>query len=261
MKINQCVFTFFFLCGLAVSAQEFITSKDRFTKTFGSQKQIWVVGYANGTVEEAFKDLEETFNNGANAIVYESNDYKKLDMVLTEVRKKYPDKIIGVNFLGTDKNLMTYKETFALAKKHLLQIAWTDFSAVDLIREAPETSLHTIESLKPERIFYVSGIHMKYSTLLDSKKLIEKSALQAMGWVDGLIITGPKTGVATDHIKAQRVRRVIGDYPLGAASGVDENNIKQLSPYIDFILVNTSISDKNHRIIGAKVKALRNNFR
>lgn len=261
MKINQFLFTFAFLCSLAVSAQEFVTSKDRFTKTFGSQKQIWVVGYANGTVEEAFKDLEETFNNGANAIVYESNDYKKLDTILTEVRKKYPDKIIGVNFLGTDENLMTYKETFSLAKKHQLQIAWTDFSAVDLIREAPETSLHAIELHKPEKTFYVSGIHMKYSTLIDSKKPIEKSALQAMGWVDGLIITGPKTGIATGHIKAQRVRRVIGDYPLGAASGVDENNIKLLSPYIDFILVNTSISDKNHRIIGAKVKALRNNFR
>ncbi len=254
-------FTLTFLFSLAASAQEFTTPKENFIKTFGSQKQIWVVGYANGTIEEAFNDLEESFNNGANAIVYESNNYKKLDDTLTQVRKKYPDKIIGVNFLGNDKNLMTYKETFQLAKKHQLQIAWTDFSAVDLIREAPETSLHDIESHKPENTFYVSGIHMKYSTLLDAKKPLEKSALQAMGWVDGLIITGPKTGVATDHIKAAKVRRVIGDYPLGAASGVDQDNIKKLAPHIDFILVNTSISDKNHRIIGAKVKALRDNFR
>ncbi len=261
MKIAQFIFSLIFLFNFSIFAQEFITPKENFIKTFGSEKQIWVVGYANGTIDEAFIDLEESFNNGANAIVYESNDYKKLDLILAEVRKKYPDKIIGVNFLGTDDSLMTYKETFALAKKHQLQIAWTDFSAVDLIREAPEASLHSIESLKPVKTFYVSGIHMKYSTLLDSKKPIEKSALQAMGWVDGIIITGPKTGVATDHIKAQRTRRVIGDYPLGAASGVDENNIKQLSPYIDFVLVNTSISDKNHRIIGAKVKALRNSFR
>ncbi len=261
MKISRFLFSLFFLFNLSTFAQEFATPREIFIKTFGSEKQIWVVGYANGTVNEAFKDLEESFNNGANAIVYESNNYKKLDSILTEVRKKYPDKIIGVNFLGTDNSLMTYKETFTLAKKHQLQIAWTDFSAVDLIREAPETSLHAIETQKPEKTFYVSGIHMKYSTLIDSKKPLEKSALQAMGWVDGIIITGPKTGVPTDHIKAQRVRRVIGDYPLGAASGVDENNIKQLSPFIDFILVNTSISDKNHRIIGAKVKALRNNFR
>ena len=261
MKTVLFIFNFIFLFHLSSFGQEFITPKDRFIKIFGSEKQIWVVGYANSTIEDAFKDLEESFNNGANAIVYESNDFKKLDSILTEVRKKYPEKIIGVNFLGTDDDLMTYKETFALAKKHQLQIAWTDFSAVDLIREAPETSLHAIETQKPEKTFYVSGIHMKYSTLLDSKKPIEKSALQAMGWVDGIIITGPKTGVPTDHIKAQRVRRVIGDYPMGAASGVDENNIKQLSPFIDFILVNTSISDKNHRIIGTKVKALRNNFR
>lgn len=261
MKTFFLFSSFIFLLSFSSSAQEFVTPKERFTKMFGTEKQIWVVGYANSTIEDAYKDLEESFNNGANAIVYESNDYEKLDSFLTAVRKKYPEKIIGVNFLGSDENLMTYKETFRLAKKHQLQIAWTDFSAVDLIREAPETSLHAIESQKPENTFYVSGIHMKYSTLIDSKKPIEKSALQAMGWVDGLIITGPKTGVATDHVKAQRVRRVIGDYPLGAASGVDENNIKLLAPHIDFIFVNTSISDKNHRIIGAKVKALRDNFR
>lgn len=242
------------------SMPKYINPRENLSKLSKRKKQIWVVGYVNSTVEDSIKDLEESFANGADAIVYESGDYKKLDETLAVIRKKYPHKVIGVDFLGPDEHLYTYKETFELAKKHRLEIAWTDFSGVDLIKEAPEQSLHKIDSLKPADVFYVSGVHMKYSTLIDQNKTIEKSALQAMGWVDGIIITGQKTGVAIDPERARRTRAVIGDYPLGVASGVSAENISTIAPYIDFILVNTSIADKNRRIIGEKVKKLREAF-
>lgn len=241
-----------------MNASEYQTRRDFFTQKFGKKKQLWVVGYVNGTLEDYINDTEESFNNGADAIVWESSDYKKLDEALGQIKAKYPTKIFGVNFLGPDDHLMTYKETFELAKKHHLQIAWTDFSGVDLIKEAPETSLHSIDALKPDDVFYVSGIHMKYSTLVNAGKTIERSALQAMGWVDGIVITGLKTGVATDPERAKQAQSVIGRHPMGAASGVTADNVKTILPYIDFVLVNTSISDKNHRIIGSKVKELRN---
>jgi hypothetical protein len=236
---------------------EFMHPRKMFEKLSSHSKQIWVVGYTNGTLEDAIKDLETSFANGADAIVYEGHDYKKMDQYLTEIRKRFPKAVLGVNFLGGDDNLNTYKETFELAKKHHCQIAWTDFSGVDLIKEAPEVSLNSIAAAKPADVFYVSGIHMKYSTLIDANKPIEQSALQAMGWVDGIVITGPATGQATDPDKARRVRDVIGQYPMGAASGVSAENVKTILPYIDYALVNTSISDKDHRIIGEKVRALR----
>lgn len=247
-----------FLKGTFVMADgTYISPRENLQKLSKNKVQLWVVGYINATLEDHIKDLEVSFANGADAIVFESSNYKKLDEQLTEIRKRYPKHVLGVNFLGGDANLHTYKETFALAKKHKMQIAWTDFSGVDLIKEAAEVSLHSIMSEKPADVFYVSGIHMKYSTLLDPKKTIEQSATQAMGWVDGIIITGPKTGVPTDPEKANRARAVIGTYPLGVASGVSAENVSTLLPYIDFALVNTSISEKNHRIIGEKVKALR----
>lgn len=246
-----------FLSTTAFAATTYVSPRENFSKLSKRQKQIWVVGYVNSTLEDSIKDLEESFNNGADAIVFESGDYKKLNEVLGEIRKKYPDKVLGVNFLGPDENLYTYKETFELAKKHRLQIAWTDFSGVDLIHEAPEVNLHDIEANKPADVFYVSGIHMKYSTLKDPSKTIEKSATQAMGWVDGIVITGPKTGVATDPERAKNTRLVIGNYPMGAGSGVSPENVGTILPYIDYVLVNTSISDANHRIIGDKVRALR----
>lgn len=222
-----------------------------------NKKQIWVVGYVNSTLADSIKDLEVSFANGADAIVFEGKDYQKLDSTLTEIRKRFPKHVIGINFLGAKSLTDSYVETFALAKKHRLQIAWTDFSAVDLIKEGPVPNLQQIESQKPAGVFYVSGIHMKYSTPQDPTKSIQKSALQAMGWVDGVIVTGPKTGVPTDPTVTRNARSVMGNYPLGAASGVSADNVKTILPYIDFALVNTSISDENHRIIGEKVKALR----
>lgn len=219
-----------------------------------NKKQIWVVGYTNGTVEDALRDLEITFANGGDAIVYEGGDFKKLDQVLTAVREKYPNKVIGVNYLGA---YVSYIETFELAQKHKCQIAWTDYSGIDLITEAPEMSLHDIDARKPAGVFYVSGIHMKYLTLRDPKKSIEKSARQAMGWMDGITITGPGTGQATDPEKARRTRSVIGDHPMGAASGVSSENVGSLVPYIDYMLVNSSIADANRRIVPEKLKALR----
>lgn len=257
MTFKTILFSMILGVSMAAQSDEYVSSAEMLKKFSSNKKQMWVVGYVNATLQDNIKDLEESFNNGADAIVFESKDYAKLDKTLGDIRKKYPKKVIGVNFLGPDSNLHTYKETFELAKKHKLQIAWTDFSGVDLINEAPEVSLHSIMAAKPKDVFYVSGIHMKYSTLKDPTKTIEQSALQAMGWVDGIVVTGVKTGVATSPDTARRARSVIGGYPMGAASGVSAENVNTILPYIDYVLVNTSISDKDHRIIGEKVKALR----
>lgn len=234
--------------GVDVNPRDIIKS---FSK---NSKQIWVVGYTNGTIEDALRDGEVTFANGGDAIVYEGSDYRKLSDVLAAARAKFPDRILGVNYLGAT---ISYIETFELAKKHKLQIAWTDYSGIDQVTEAPDISLHDVDNSKPESVFYVSGIHMKYLTLKNPKKSIEKSARQAMGWMDGITITGPATGQATDPEKARRARAVIGDHPMGAASGVSPENVSTILPYIDYVLVNTSIAGKDRRIIPERLKALR----
>ncbi|MFZ3229337.1 MAG: BtpA/SgcQ family protein [Pseudobdellovibrio sp.] len=221
------------------------------------KKKIWFVGYMNAGIKECLLDAENAYSNGADAVIFEGHDYKKMDIFFTELREKFPHEVMGVNFLGPDENLYTAKETFELAQKHKLQIAWTDFSGLDLINKAKEISLHYIEDLKPKGVFYISGIHMKYSNLIDKDKPIEKSALQAMGWVDGIVITGSKTGVAIDPEKAIRVRQVIGDYPMGIASGVSSENVKSIISVIDYVVVNSSIADGNHRLIPEKLKELR----
>ncbi|MFL5783116.1 MAG: BtpA/SgcQ family protein [Bacteriovoracaceae bacterium] len=252
---------FFFLCALALQAfaadPGFISPREKLKKITTRQKSLWIVVDLAEDLKETIKDADAALDNGADAVIFEGRDFAKSDKALGELRKHYPKAVLGMNLLGPDENLHTYKETFDLVRKHNLQIAWTDFSGVDLIKEAKEVSLHDIQANKPVNAFYISGIHMKYSTLLDSQKPIELSALQAMGWVDGIVITGPRTGVATDPDRARRVRKTIGDYPMGAASGVSAENVKSILENVDFVIVNTSVSNGKRRIVGEKVRTLR----
>ena len=80
-----------------------------------------------------------------------------------------------------------------------------------------------------------------------------------MGWVDGVIVTGPKTGIPCDPETARRARLAIGPgYPLGVASGVTPENVGQILPWVDFYLVASSLQDPvTKRIVLSKVQSLR----
>jgi hypothetical protein len=223
-------------------------------------KQLWPVIYTDAARPEATaeRDVAAALAGGADAVVLElGDDVGPLERALKAVRARFPGAKVGANFLGSDADPYGFHATFRLARELDLAIAWTDFSGVDRIRERDEISLHDVEAERAPGAFYVSGVHMKYGTLLDPSKSIEQSALQAMGWVEGLVITGPRTGMPADPELAKRARRVIGAYPMGAASGVSAQNFASIRDAVDFCLVNTSISDADHRILTDKVRELR----
>lgn len=226
-------------------------------------KQIWPVIYVkrDNTYKNLTHDLEIVSKTNCDACVLEMNTTPEiLDDAVRFATLEFPNLKIGVNYLGGPLDPYGYIHGFQIAQKHNLPIVWTDFSGVDLIEEHPEVSLHSIESLRYQNAFYCSGIHMKYGTLKNTNKSIEQSALQAMGWVDGIIMTGKKTGDPTDTQKVKNVRELIGNYPLGIASGLSSENALELLPWIDFALVNSSIADKEHHLIYEKVKSLTDLF-
>ncbi len=229
--------------------------------------QLWVVAYVNQEggsplFDQACADIEASFEGEADAVVLinEWSSLAELEDTLARVRRRYPHVVLGVNYLGDEKEPYGYRDSFRLARDYGLKIVWTDFSGVDLIDEKPSVDLHQIEAERPRNVFYGSGVHMKYSTLKDPTKTVEKSALQALGWVDGVILTGAKTGVAADPEKVRRVREVIGEYPLGLASGVSPENAHTVREHVDFCLVASSLQDTENakrRIVLDKVRALR----
>ncbi len=229
---------------------------------------LWVVCYVNQLgssplVDEALRDLTAAFEGGADGavLINEWCSLSELEHTLSSARKEFPRNTLGVNYLGDDAEPYGYRDSFRLAREHELKIVWTDFSGVDQITEKPDVSLHSIQEQRLEDVFYCSGIHMKYSTLRRKEKTIERSALQAMGWVDGIIVTGPKTGTAVDPDVLIRTRKAVGTYPVGVASGVSAENAHQIRNWADFCLVASSLQDENKRIVKQKVKALKNALR
>lgn len=233
--------------------------KDKLLKISKNRKQIWPVIYIKKEKTEFYlkHDLEIVSTSGCDACVLEMNSTPDLlEKAISFGVQQFPHLKIGVNYLGGSDDPYGYINSFQIAKRYELPIIWTDFSGVDLIEEHPEVSLHSIEQARYQQGFYCSGIHMKYGTLKDQRKSIEQSALQAMGWVDGIIITGKKTGHPTNPEHVRQARTVIGHYPLGIASGLTLENAPLLLPYIDFALVNSSIADNEHHLIMDKVVAL-----
>lgn len=226
--------------------------------------QLWVVAYVNQEgqsplLDQALADVENSMEGGADAVVLinEWSSLWELESTLDGVRVKYPQIPLGINYLGDDRDPYGYVDSFRLAREYNLQIVWTDFSGVDLIHEKEGINLQDIQKLRPSEVFYASGIHMKYSTPKQPQKTIEESALQAMGWVDGVIVTGSKTGVPCNPETAVRARRALRDYPLGVASGVSAENYHQLEGLMDFALVASSLQDPLKRIVKEKVRDLR----
>jgi hypothetical protein len=238
---------------------------------------LWVVAYVDQRggsplADQAFADIDASLEAGADAVclINEWCSLAELEDTLAQVRRRYPRAPLGVNYLGDEqgkggarnpdpKDPYGYVDSFRLARDFALQLVWTDFSGVDLIEEKPPLDLQAVEAERGRGgdFFYCSGVHMKYSTLKDPSKPVERSALQAMGWVDGVILTGSKTGVPADPGRVKRVREAIGNYPLGLASGVSPRNAHEVRDLIDFCLVASSLQGENKRIEAAKVRALR----
>ncbi len=251
---------FFFVYGLGM----FIAPNEKLKSLSSRNKPVlWVVCYVNQVgqsplIDDARRDIDASIEGGADGVVLinEWCSLQELESTLQVVRKEYSKIKMGVNYLGDDKEPYGYIDSFRLSREYNLQMVWTDFSGVDQINEKPDVNLHDIQKQRDQNTFYCSGIHMKYSTLRNPKKTIEESALQAMGWVDGVIVTGQKTGVPADPETVKRARSVIGSYPLGVASGVSPRNIHTIREDIDFCLVASSLQDENKRIVKTKVQDL-----
>jgi hypothetical protein len=118
--------------------------------------QLWPVIYLDrgNLIPTLERDVEAAFEGGADAVVLEiGKDYGPLDKALAHMKVKYPRAKVGCDYLGGEKDPYGYITTFKLAKEYELDIAWTDFAGVDLIKELPEVSLHAIEAARPTKAF------------------------------------------------------------------------------------------------------------
>ncbi|MFO0723296.1 MAG: BtpA/SgcQ family protein [Myxococcota bacterium] len=249
-----------------------------------NKRQLWVVVHirankttkADGSVDEeklfadALANADAVVEGGGDMIVLINSrtEMPLYERVIAAVRQKYPEFPIGISALSYGISNLT--EGFRLAKKFSAQMVWCEtvpdekmeyedddgsYKPAEVIPLA--LALQTQKNERPEAI-HAAGVHMKYTRPLDGKTF-EEAMAAALGKVDAINVTGPKTGVRADVERIQSARKVAGDYPMGLASGVSTENVGEIIDLIDYAIVGTSLKmDQDPlRTDVNKVKALR----
>jgi membrane complex biogenesis BtpA family protein len=88
----------------------------------------------------------------------------------------------------------------------------------------------------------LADVHVKHAVTLGDWP-IEQAARDTLerGMADGLIVSGQATGHATDLDQVKRVRKACPDARLILGSGVTAANVTPFLPYIDAVIVGTSL--------------------
>jgi uncharacterized protein len=96
-----------------------------------------------------------------------------------------------------------------------------------------------------ENIALLTDIQVKYSTMVDPKITIGQSAKTARAsGSDGVIVSGSKSGSSADATKFLRTQRAVQPFPVLTGSGFSIKNAPQVLPYVNAVIVGTSISEK-----------------
>lgn len=211
------------------------------------------------SLENVMQKAKIDFNNfvkgGVDAVIVENNydlphrikvepeTTASMTLVVSLLRQqaKIP---IGVSVLWND-----YKAALSIAKA-----CGVKFIRVPVFVDKVSTSYGVVEGnskdvinfrkeIKAEDILLLTDIHVKHSKLI-SNNTIEQSAMKAMKrGSEAIIITGKWTADSPKVDDLERVRAVVGEFPIIVGSGANELNIRRLLSITNGAIVGTSLKD------------------
>ena len=114
---------------------------------------------------------------------------------------------------------------------HLADEGWMDADAGELLRYRRQIDAEDILVLTD-----IKKKHSAHSATADIS-LAETARAAAFFRTDGLIVTGQATGAATSVAEVRAVREACPSLPVLVGSGVDPDNLPQLLPYCDALIV------------------------
>ncbi|MBI4821236.1 MAG: hypothetical protein HY791_33560 [Deltaproteobacteria bacterium] len=259
-------------------------SRSKLQKISPRKVQLWVVVHVrahktlapDGSVDEArlisgaVSDADAVVEGGGDAIILINSrcEMPLYERVIEAVRTKHQKFPLGISAL--DYGPKNVSEGFRLAKRFDAQIVWAETVPGERIEyEDDDGSFKPAELIDPawalglERevlpsAMLVAGVHMKYTRPVDGRSFPD--AIRAsIGLVDGINVTGPKTGVLAEVAHVATAREAAGKAVMGLASGVSVDNIASVIDRIDYAIVGTSLKDPNDELRTSKdrVRALR----
>jgi predicted TIM-barrel enzyme len=230
----------------------------------------WLEVYRLGALVTATGVTDELVNGGGDMIILINSrtDMPLYEEIIAAVRQRHPTFPLGISALSYGPSNLT--EGFRLAAKFDAQMVWCETVPDELIEYEEDNgtytradvtplalALDTQARLKPSAL-HTAGVHMKYTRPLDGKSF-EEAMQAALGKVDGINVTGPKTGELADVARIQAARRIAGAFPVGLASGVSVENVGEVIGLIDYAIVGTSLKfpEDPLRTSEARVRELR----
>lgn len=154
------------------------------------------------------------------------------------VKAKYPDKLVGINFLSRSA-----ADAIDISASAGMDMTWIDNAQVHT-----EQSLDLAQRIAKElqrfpnhQLF--AGVAFKYQRPEPNPALAAQRA-QELGFIP--TTSGPGTGHAADLHKISVMNHGVGGGPLAIASGITPDNVLDYAPYLSHILVATGVSLNEH---------------
>lgn len=259
-------------------------AREKLRRISAKTVQLWVVAHVrahktlrpDGSVDEealiqgAVRDADEALRGGADALVLINAraELPLYERVIAAVRAKHPTAPLGLSALAYGPENLT--EGFRLAKQFQADIVWCEVVPDEAFEyegddgryqpavTTPRALALEVQARDRPEAMHVAGVHMKYTRPTDGLSFPE-AVRRALGSVDGIVVTGPETGMVADVERIRTARAEAGAHVMGLASGVSVENVESVIPFIDFAIVGTSLkrSDDPLRVDGDKVRALR----
>lgn len=154
---------------------------------------------------------------------------------LTTAKTEYPNIKFGVNFLQLETS-----DAIEMANQYDADAIWTDYAGTGE-RECPLFGAVAFKYQKHVMDFELEGV-----------------CKEAMKNMDVITTSGIATGKAPSIQKIKDMRSYIGNFPLAIASGINKENKKIFEPYVDYMLVASSITGSDEKIIEEKLIELLN---
>ena len=176
---------------------------------------------------------------------FTSQAIEELCKAILDVKEKYPTLWVGVNFLGIEN-----RAALALGRRHGVDGLWCDNANIctpniDLI----EYYFYMANESGEKALTYFGGVEFKYQKQPKTEDLPWVYE-QASKYIDVITTSGEGTGKEIDLNKLKRIRETIGeDKLLAVASGVNKDNIKEISQYANYYMVASSITEPNSEYI------------
>lgn len=200
-------------------------------------------------------NVEISFDNWADGVFLVDHGIWTQDTIaaLKDIRKKFPDKWIGVNLLDE----IFPNDVFDAIKWENVNGVRIDNPMLKYINPE-DKSKETLMAQKEIwwNWLYFCGFNFKHQRQLETSEEIRLAFEHNRSIIDVLTTSGAWTWISADPSAVRKIVKVTKEYPIALASWVSSKNIRNFVWLVDAFIVATSISRDFYNLDPKKIREL-----